>query len=79
MLRVGQNLIEWGELVRLAIASLNPLLIEGYLAFAPELAEVNDGFEAIFFSQLARLAARNFWFRSRNRLIVWALRRFPQA
>ena len=57
-----------------------PKLIEGYLAFAPELAEENDGFEAIFFSQLARLEARNFWFRSRNRLIVWALQRyFPQA
>lgn len=56
-----------------------PKLIEGHLAFAPELAEVNDGFEAIFFSQLAKLEAKNFWFRSRNRLIIWVLRQYlPQ-
>lgn len=54
--------------------------IGGYLAFAPELAEANEGFEPIFFSQLASLEAKNFWFRSRNRLIIWALRQyFPDA
>ncbi len=57
-----------------------PKLVEGYIAFAPELAEVNDGFEAIFFAQLAELEASNFWFRSRNRLLIWALQYYlPQA
>jgi len=56
--------------------SHTPKLIEGYLAFAPELAEASDGFEARFFSQLATLEAKNFWFRSRNRLIIWALQRY---
>ena len=57
-----------------------PKIIEDYLAFAPELAEVCDGFESSFFTQLASLEAKNFWFRSRNRLIIWALQRyFPQA
>ncbi len=70
------NSVEW----TCPICYYQPKLIEGHLAFAPQLAEENDGFEAIFFSQLARLEASNFWFRSRNRLIVWALQRyFPQA
>lgn len=38
------------------------------------------GYDAAFFPQLAALEDRNFWFRSRTRLIVWALRRyFPAA
>jgi SAM-dependent methyltransferase len=50
------------------------------LAFAPELAENNTGFEADYFRTLAKLEPNNFWFRSRNQLIIWALRRyFPRA
>lgn len=58
----------------------SPALRQGYLTFAPALAESNDGFRAHYFDELARLEASNFWFRSRNSLIIWALRRyFPQA
>lgn len=32
------------------------------------------GFEGSYFGELARLEAAHFWFRVRNRLIVWALR-----
>ena len=54
--------------------------LNGHLAFAPELAEQNDGFEAGYFETLAQLEAGNFWFRSRNRLVIWALLRyFPKA
>ena len=54
--------------------------LDGHLAFAPELAENNSGFEADYFRTLVKLEAGNFWFRSRNQLIVWALRRyFPRA
>jgi len=50
------------------------------LAFAPELAEHNEGFESKYFAKLVELEAGNFWFRSRNRLIIWALRQyFPEA
>lgn len=57
-----------------------PTVLDGHWAFAPELARENDGFEADYFPRLARLEAANFWFRSRNRLIVWALQRyFPDA
>jgi len=57
-----------------------PPLKEGHLAFAPELAPASEGFEARFFAQLVEVEANNFWFRSRNRLIIWALQRyFPHA
>ncbi|MEA5536126.1 class I SAM-dependent methyltransferase [Crocosphaera sp. XPORK-15E] len=53
-----------------------PKVIDNHLAFAPELAQASDGFEAGLFSQLAPLEAKNFWFRSRNHLIIWALKRY---
>ncbi len=50
------------------------------LAFAPELATSFEGYEEKLFAQLAELEAGNFWFRSRNRLLSWALKRFfPEA
>jgi SAM-dependent methyltransferase len=46
-------------------------------AFAPD---ADDGFERSSFARLADVEAANFWFRSRNRLIVWAIGRyFPTA
>lgn len=57
-----------------------PARRDGYLAFAPELADANDGFHAEYFARLATLEARHFWFRARNRLLLWAIRRyFPRA
>lgn len=53
-----------------------PQVVNGHLAFAPDLAEKSEGFEAKYFAPLACLEAGNFWFRSRNRLVVWALRRY---
>jgi SAM-dependent methyltransferase len=48
--------------------------------FAPELAEGGDGISPESFAALARVEADHFWFRSRNRLLVWALRTyFPNA
>jgi ubiquinone/menaquinone biosynthesis C-methylase UbiE len=55
-------------------------MIEGHYAFAPEIAEAGAGYEADFFGQLVSLEAQHFWFRSRNRLITWALKHyFPDA
>ena len=57
-----------------------PNQIEGFFAFAPELALENDGFPPESFNQLAELESRNFWFRARNQLIIWAIQRyFPQV
>jgi len=47
----------------------------GFLALAPALAAQSEGFDPALFTDLAALEARNFWFRARNRLIVWALQR----
>ncbi|MDP2067236.1 MAG: class I SAM-dependent methyltransferase [Burkholderiaceae bacterium] len=49
--------------------------MNGFLAFAPELA-TDIGFKDVYFSELAQLEAKNFWFRSRNRLIQWSLHRY---
>ena len=54
----------------------SPTLLEGFPAFASGLAEESDGFEATYFDELVPLEAWNFWFRARNRLIVWALKNY---
>lgn len=39
-----------------------------------------DGFKKEFFSDLYDLEKDNFWFRNRNKLVIWALKKFfPQA
>src|SRR5262245_19858247 len=51
-----------------------------YPAFAPDETEAVDSYDAACFSRLAALEAGSFWFEGRNRLLVWALRRyFPSA
>jgi SAM-dependent methyltransferase len=58
----------------------SPPVVGGHPALAPEVAEDSEGFEAEYFARLAEMEAGNFWFRSRNRLIAWALGRyFPGA
>jgi SAM-dependent methyltransferase len=60
--------------------SQEPQRIDGHLAFAPDLAEQGEGFDARYFSTLAELEPASFWFRSRNRLLCWALAHyFPNA
>jgi len=57
-----------------------PKRLGGHLAFAPELAEKSEGFDASYFGRLAELEPGSFWFRSRNRLLCWALEHyFPDA
>lgn len=47
----------------------------GFPALAPELDAQAEGFDPALFGKLAALEERNFWFRARNRLIIWALQR----
>jgi len=57
-----------------------PAVIDNHIAFAPDLACQSEGFEAEYFARLADQEAGNFWFRSRNQLVIWALHRyFPTA
>lgn len=55
--------------------SAKPTVIGGFNALAPALANGGAGFPPGAHEQLAAVEADNFWFRARNRLIVWALRR----
>jgi ubiquinone/menaquinone biosynthesis C-methylase UbiE len=52
----------------------------GFKCFAPDAMGDGRGFDPVFFKELANLESGNFWFRGRNRLIVWALKHwFPKA
>lgn len=57
----------------------SPKQDSGFAILAPELAEGGGGFRPEYFSQLAELEAGSFWFRERNRLLIWALRRYFPA
>jgi len=58
----------------------SPELCDGYPTFASELAARYDGFNADLFASLSILEEGNFWFESRNRLLIWALDRyFPKT
>ncbi len=57
-----------------------PEQVGGFSSYAPELSRNCEGFRPEYFSGLAAIEANNFWFRSRNSLIVWALGKyFPRA
>lgn len=57
-----------------------PILLDGFRAFAADMAQGASGYDAKHFAEVARLESGNFWYRARNRLLVWSLRRyFPGA
>jgi SAM-dependent methyltransferase len=53
-----------------------PKTIEGFLSFAPDLASETSQLHPTDFATLAAIENQNFWFRSRNRLIGWAIQRY---
>ncbi len=50
-----------------------PSIVNGFDSYAPDFANDGGGFKSNYFSELARLEEANFWFRSRNNLIMWAI------
>lgn len=57
-----------------------PEEIDGVPYLSPAQANDDEGFPTELFGDLFELEASNFWFRSRNELIIWALKKFfPQA
>jgi len=57
-----------------------PVMKDGFLAYAPELADANEGFEPEFFEKLFSLELKSFWFNSRNKLIIWTIKEyFPNS
>lgn len=53
-----------------------PTIVDGFDSYAPELAHGGGGFKENYFSELAQLESANFWFRSRNQLLLWALKEY---
>ncbi len=51
-------------------------VIDGFPAYSSALAVEGSGFKSSYFVDLASLEAINFWFRARNKLIVWALSQY---
>ena len=53
-----------------------PVIHEGFTVLSPELVQSGIRFPMEAHSELALLECRNFWFCSRNDLIIWALSRY---
>ena len=53
-----------------------PTWVDGFEAYAPDLAHGGGGFDASHFPRLASIEADNFWFRARNKLLRWALQTY---
>lgn len=54
----------------------SPDNLEGINCFASHLAKENTGFQDKYYDDLYELENKNFWFKSRNKLICWAMKRF---
>jgi SAM-dependent methyltransferase len=53
-----------------------PARVAGRISFAPELAAADGSFPPDQFPHLAALEENYFWFRARNALLIWALRKY---
>jgi len=56
-----------------------PETIDGFIAWAPDIVRQEVGFPAENFSALTGVEAKHFWFRTRNSLIIWALKNYFPA
>lgn len=57
-----------------------PIERSGFMAFAPELAAQNDGFNPDLFERFAAVEAGHFWFVGRNNILKDCMRRYcPSA
>ena len=50
--------------------------IDGFLSWAPEFAVNNDGFNPDSFDILREIEQENFWFKNRNDIFVWAIKKY---
>ena len=55
---------------------MEPKLIDGFECYAPEIAFENDGFPPEQYAKLFEAEERNFWFRSRNRVLQHLVRKY---
>lgn len=50
--------------------------LNGFLSWAPALEKTSSGFNSDNFSKLAKTESESFWFKARNKLIIWALKKY---
>jgi SAM-dependent methyltransferase len=60
------------------LCEFDPTRIEDFIAYAPEMANSSQGFKNEYFAELSRLEENNFWFKARNKLIIWSLSHYFQ-
>ncbi len=58
------------------VCGYTPNTINGYPAFAPEVANSDDMYLAEYFERLMAIEPGHFWFEARNTLLIHTLRRF---
>lgn len=61
--------------LRCAACSHGIEIADGFELYAPEAARSGNGYDPALYAEIAALEDRNFWFQSRNRLIVHMLRK----
>lgn len=54
----------------------HPEIQEGFPLYAPQQAQSGGGFKSTYFADIEQLEDRHFWFRVRNRLIIWSLKKY---
>lgn len=64
------------SLTKCETCGVGAMLVEGFCSYAPEFSHASSGFKSTYFSELAQWEDANFWFRSRNEMILWALRKY---
>lgn len=60
------------------VCGYKPNKTNGIETHAPESTKSGGGFKPEYFSKLFLLEAENFWFRARNELILWALKKYKK-
>ncbi|MDB5988712.1 MAG: class SAM-dependent methyltransferase [Herbaspirillum sp.] len=58
------------------VCDFAPVRLDGFESYAPDYAHGGGGFKSSYFSRLAHLEEANFWFRSRNKLLMWAIEKY---
>lgn len=62
------------------VCNESPVINDGYKCFSLDSVKSGNGFDESLFSKLSVIEERNFWFKTRNKLIIWSLKNFfPEA
>ncbi len=54
----------------------SPTIFDGFNCYAPDFTHSGGGFKSSYFQNLANMESANFWFRVRNEIIIWALKKY---